>query len=225
MRTLFIPQHVFEEILASVLETDDGLETGVTLFGTRLDQGAPTAAGCSGHVVLAIAGPGKRATHESAHYSGDEQHASAVYAALGSAMPGIRWIGELHVHPRGMTWLSGGDLRTIRHILSGSDSESAPEEFIAGVMQRRNGALDIYPFHFTRAWPEGNAMGIEIVHPSAPMVHRARLKAIEGSAHDRPGFCTEPRGSRAARPETRGHRWLREWRKRACCYDFESWYR
>jgi hypothetical protein len=219
MRKLLIPRPVFDEILYSVSETKDGLETGVTLFGSRL-EGFPEPS----YVVLAVAGPGRRATHQPAHYSGDEEHASEIYAALGSALPGIIWLGELHVHPSGMTWLSGGDLSTVRHILTDTDLGIRPEEFIAGVMQRRNGTVDIYPFHFTRERLKGRAMEIRILDFDDPRVRKARLKAIEeGGESDRPSVCAQPRGSRAALPEAPGHYWLRKWRQRACGYDFESW--
>ncbi len=218
---LLIPKHVFREIVSSVLETPRGFETGVTLFGTPL-EGTPEAR----YVVLAIAGPGRKATHEPAHYSGDENHSNAVYEALASAMPAIRWIGELHVHPRGMTWLSGGDLSTVRQILTGTDETLHPDEFIAGVLQRSNGTVDIYPFHFTREWLEGRAMEILVVDSNDPEVQQARRKTIErGDRHDRPSICAESEGGRAALPETRGHHWLRQWWKRARGYDFESWHR
>src|SRR6266481_5528626 len=111
MRTLVIPKNVFDEIVRSVSETPRGFETGVTLFGTSL-EGTPAPH----YMVLAIAGPGRRATYEPAHYSGDDTHANEIYGSLRNALPGIRWLGELHVHPRGMTWLSHGDIRTVRHI-------------------------------------------------------------------------------------------------------------
>jgi hypothetical protein len=218
METLVIPKPVFAEIVASVLETWDDLETGVTLFGTSLkDDVSVGNAGRPGYgyVVLAIAGPGKRAVHEPAHYSGDDDHANEIYDALRSAMPGIRWIGELHVHPSGMTWLSNGDHRTVRHILTGDDHTLHPDEFIAGVMQRKNGTVDIYPFHFTREWLEGKAMGIQIVDSNVPMVHQARLKGIRD---DRPSIRAQSERSRTARQETSRHHWLRQWWQRACRY-------
>src|SRR6266404_7824983 len=131
VRTLVIPRNVFDEIVRSVSGTPRGCETGVTLFGAS-SEGVPDAH----YIVLAIAGPGRRATHEPAHYSGDENHANDIHDALRSALPGIRWLGELHVHPRGMTWLSRGDLRTVRHLLTGIDETLHPDEFIAGIMQR-----------------------------------------------------------------------------------------
>src|SRR6266704_2792898 len=155
MKTLSIPQNVLDGIVRWVSEAPRGCETGVTLFGTSL-EGAPN----SDYIVLAIAGPGRRATHEPAHYSGDENHSNEIYDALKSALPGIRWLGELHVHPSGMTWLSGGDRRTVGQILTGTDETLHPDEFVAGVMQRRNGTVDIYPYHFTRDCIEGRAMEI-----------------------------------------------------------------
>jgi hypothetical protein len=216
MIQLVIPKHVYARIVSSVLETPAGLETGVTLFGTSL-EGIPGSHGDaappdSGHVVLAIAGPGRRSTHEPAHYSGDEGHANEVFDALLSVMPGLRWIGELHLHPRGMTWLSSGDRRTVRQILTGHDDTLHPDEFIAGVMQRQDGAVDIYPYHFTRERLAGRAMGLLVVDSDAPVVHQARLKGIQ---NDRPSVCTEPEGSRKAEREAPGHHWLRQWWERA----------
>jgi len=219
MKKLLIPKKVFDQIVSSMLETREGLETGVTLFGTSLKaNSAPdrkTTVSDSAYVVLAVAGPGERAAHEPAHYSGDDGHANAVYEALRPAMPGIRWLGELHVHPRGMTWLSGGDRRTVRKILTGNDDTLHPDEFIAGVMQRRNGTVDIYPFYFTRECLEGNGMELLIVDSDASVVHQARLKGIQ---NDRPRVCTQPEGSRTVVPQTPRHRWLRQWWERARGY-------
>ena len=219
MKKLLIPKGVFDQILSSVLATPDGLETGVTLFGTSLEaNSAPdrkTTVSDSACVVLAVAGPGKRATHEPAHYSGDDDQSNEIYQALRSAMPGIHWLGELHVHPRGMTWLSGGDRRTVKQILTGNDDTLHPDEFIAGVMQRKDSGVDIYPFHFTRECLEGNAMELLIVDSDAPVVHQARLKGIQ---NDRPRVCTQPEGSRTVVPQTPRHRWLRQWWERARGY-------
>src|SRR5439155_18059247 len=166
MQKLVIPKNVFNQIVSSVLETPEGLETGVTLFGTSLEvNSAPdreTTVSDSAYVVLAVAGPGKRATHEPAHYSGDDGHANEVYDALRSAVPGIRWLGELHAHPRGMTWLSGGDRRTVKQILTGNDDTLHPHEFIAGVMQSQDSGVGIYPFHFTRDCLEGKPLEFHI---------------------------------------------------------------
>jgi hypothetical protein len=86
------------------LVMDTGLETGVSLFGER-DGDKFTVAG--------IAGPGPKATHETYHYSGDEDHKDEVYQSLLRENPKIEYIGELHAHPFGMSWLSRGDIRTI----------------------------------------------------------------------------------------------------------------
>lgn len=221
MKQLLIPRHVFAEIVSSVRETPAGFETGVTLFGSPVD-GLPDTR----YVVLAVAGPGRNATYEPAHYSGDDDHATGIYMALRFAMPAIHWLGELHVHPRGMTWLSGGDLRTVRHILTGTDETVHPDEFIAGVMQRKERAVDIYPYHFTRERLQGAPMDVIVVDSHSPEVQQARWSAIEeGDRDDRRCICAESEGSRTTSPETRGYRWLWEWRERACRYDFASWYR
>ena len=66
MKKLLIPKKVFDQIVSSVLETPEGLETGVTLFGTSLEANSPpdwkTSESDFACVVLAVAGPGKRAT-------------------------------------------------------------------------------------------------------------------------------------------------------------------
>ena len=211
MRTLCIPRTVFYEIVRSVCDGPTGCETGVTLFGWSLAESSHAS-----HVVLAIAGPGRRATYEPAHYSGDESHANEIFDSLRSALPGIRWLGELHVHPRGMTWLSQGDLRTVRHILTGTDQTLHPDEFIAGVMQRRNGTVEIYPFHFTRECLKGSAMELRIVNSDAPEVKQARRNAIEQREEqdDRRSFRTESQRGRAALREARGLRGLWQWWRR-----------
>src|SRR5439155_16815644 len=110
--TLVLPNFVFSLIVATVNRTRDGLETGVKLFGTAVEADASSLS--RDYVVLAIAGPGQKATHQPAHYAGDSDYATDIFTALGSAMPGIKWLGEMHVHPPGMTWLSRGDHRTVR---------------------------------------------------------------------------------------------------------------
>jgi hypothetical protein len=222
MRKLAIPNHIHGEIVSLITETPEGLETGVTLFGTSVPTSEPasrksgdgdTNAPGFDDVVLAVAGPGNRATHQSARYSGDENFSNAIYEALRSALPGIRWLGELHVHPMGMTWLSRGDYRTVKEILTGMDETLHPHEFIAGVMQRRNGDVEIYPYHFTREWLKGSAMELLVVESDAPVVRQARQKGIEDG---RPCVCEKPEGGRTARQEAPRHRWLRQWWERFC---------
>jgi len=212
-RNLIVPQEVFRDIVRLVTQTPSGLETGITLFGTSLESGLD-------YVVLAVAGPGRGATHEPGHYSGDENHASAIYRALGSAMPRISWLGELHVHPRGMTWLSAGDRRTVRQLLIGVPGTAPRDEFIAGVMQRRNGTVDLYPVYFTRECMEGRDMELRIAGAEAQVLQQARQKVIEPGEKDdrRSRIHPEPEGSRAAVRKARRFRWLRQWRERFGAY-------
>ena len=168
--TLVLPAQVYADICDVVSRTKDGCETGVWLFGVPVRQF---------HVVLAIAGPGPRATHEPVHYLADNDYASEVYNTLRSALPSIEWLGELHVHPRGMPWLSQGDRRTVREILEGAAADTVrPHEFIAGVMQRRAGKVDIYPYYF-RSFTEGRTIPMERVPTDAEIVRSARLAAVE----------------------------------------------
>src|SRR6266481_4099438 len=115
MRTLIISTDVFRKIETIVASTLGDCETGVTLFGTsfpaapdslrqELDQAwqasDPRYEDAAEHIryaVLAVAGPGKKATHEPGFYSADDDHATEIYSALRDANPGICWLGELHV--------------------------------------------------------------------------------------------------------------------------------
>jgi len=229
-RKLIVPRHVCDRLVSLILETPNGLETGVTLLGTTVpvpEAPAPrvngmAAAPNSVDVVLAVVGPGRGATHEPAHYSGDEHYSNSMYETLQSAMPGIRWLGELHAHPHGMTWLSQGDLETVREILTGDDDTLHPAEFIAGVMQRKNGSVKIYPFHFTRECLKGSPMEIRIVSSQDDVVRQARLKGVQD---DRPGICTESQGSGAAVAEAPRHCWLWQWGKRARGHVRTLWHR
>jgi proteasome lid subunit RPN8/RPN11 len=202
---LVLSQDVFDSIAEHVNAAPDGLETGVSLFGAKV------TASTSAHVVLAVSGPGKKAVQQPAHYSGDEDHSNAIFEALRSAVPGIEWIGELHVHPRGMTWLSGGDRRTVKKILLGADETLHPHEFIAGVMQRNKAGIAIYPYYFNRDNLEGQAMRVTIVGPQSAVLRDARLRGIQD---DRSSVCTKPTGGGTAFSEAPGHHWLRQWWKR-----------
>lgn len=180
MHTLIIPKNVYREITRIVRAIPVGLETGVTLFGVVLAESSDPGERAETHsqfVVLAVAGPGPHAVHQPAHYAVDHEHASAVYAALGCVMPNTQWLGELHLHPPGMKWLSGGDHRTIRSILKGAEGEASPREMIAGVMQRNPHTIELYPFHFSRELPKGTAMATCLVDPASPLVEEARQKA------------------------------------------------
>lgn len=204
MPKFVLPQRIYDQIVDTVANTPEGLETGVTLFGVSVEESAS-------YVVLAIAGPGRKATHRPVHYSGDEDQANTVYEALRSALPGICWLGELHLHPTGMHWLSSGDRRTVTEILTGTDQTLHPSEFIAGVMQRREDSVDIYPVHFTRTSLDGETMDVHVVDTHAVIVKAARRKGIE---NDRLSFCTESKRSRASVVQTRGYCWLRQWWQR-----------
>jgi len=221
---LVLSHFVFSELVNTVMRTRDGLETGVKLFGTVLGDCDVSAS--RAFVVLAIVGPGQNATHQPAHYAGDAGYASEIFAALGSVMPSIKWLGELHVHPRGMTWLSAGDRRTVADILTGSDDTVHPTEFIAGVMQRDSGTVTIYPYHFARECLKGELMPVRLVEQNAPLIHQARLRAIEkGINNDRSSICPQPSGSRTAEGETFIHRRLRQWRQRLGAYGRTLWHR
>lgn len=189
MRTLILPENVYADICTIVGETRNDHETGVALFGICIPHIVSRASYAADSwptlvhyhfVVLGVAGPGPRATHEPAHYSADEDYTSSVYRVLRSTLPSIEWLGELHVHPRGMTWLSGGDRRTVKELLARTATDTiSPYEIIAGVMQRRRQGVEIYPSYFSRRLPEGCTMGIERVSADADLARKARESARE----------------------------------------------
>ena len=157
---------IFEEIRKVVYDTT--VETGVTLFGRKNGDE---------RVVTAIAWPGPNATHAYADYSCDADYASDEFARLRREDPSVEWLGELHAHPPGIPFLSQRDLVTVTEILLGADKDAyRPDEFIAGVMLRRNGTVEIRPVHFTRSNLEGSEMELQ---------------------HD--GICQKPDGARPAR--------------------------
>src|SRR5216683_2438516 len=96
-----------------------------------------------------VCGPGLIATHEVCHYSGDNDYASFVYENLLKTDPELKHLGELHTHPFGMRRLSRGDRKTVGEVLK------TYEEFIAGVMLRSGGGIEVYPVYFSREKSQG----------------------------------------------------------------------
>jgi len=141
---LIIPLHIQDQIGDVVSESE--LETGVVLFGERTGED---------FTVLGIAGPGPNATHELAHYSGNEDYATMVFEDLLKGNPNLKHIGELHVHPFRMRNLSRGDRATVKELLN------EYEEFIAGVMLP-GWWLRYYPVFFSRQYPEGQNMEVKL---------------------------------------------------------------
>src|SRR5207253_11393716 len=106
-------------------------------------------------MVLRIAGPRPEATHEELHDSGNNDYATMIFEDLKMSNPNLQYIGELHLHPYGMIWLSHGDRETLNEVLKDYT------EFIAGVMQlgRR---LKFYPYYFSKEKPDGERMEVEL---------------------------------------------------------------
>jgi hypothetical protein len=162
MRLVFT-QELWDRMREIVFRTR--LETGVSLFGRKDGEE---------RIVKVIVDPGKDATHEYARYSGDADHATEAFDALRREDPSMEWLGELHAHPLGMTWLSDRDRKTVAEVLVGTDETYHPDEFIAGVIQRVSGSMVVYPVRFTKTDLEGEEM--EVIYGTSI------LKEPEGTA-------------------------------------------
>ncbi len=191
--TITLPEHVRADIRRVVAEAGDVDETGVSLFGVVIG---------GRRVVLAAVGPGPRATHTPVFYQPDVDYVNAAFDALKSALPSICWIGEFHVHPSGMAWLSGHDRKTMQRLLA--DKELQLVDFVAGILQRHGSDIAIHPYWFSRSVPEGQAATVEVVESSADVVREARMRAAEDRA-DKPG--SDQREEREADAPVR-QRWL-----------------
>lgn len=186
---LVIERHVLAEIRDMVYAT--ALETGVTLFGHRHEDT---------FFITATCGPGPNATHEYAHYSGDDNYKSSFYERLLEKHPTIKYLGEFHCHPGDMNWLSYGDLQTIREVLR------EYQEFLAGVMLRTHRGLVIHPVYFSSQDPQGKEM--EIVYAGTavrekPEDLRSRMRKALGHCRT---WLRRQRHCRYGRPNRgRGH--------------------
>src|SRR5713226_5350017 len=143
---LIIPLDIEKQIGEIVFQPGPFKETGVTLFGEKSENNFK---------VLGIAGPGPDATHEELHYSGNNNYSTMIFDDLRKSNPNIQYIGELHLHPYGMRWLSRGDRKTVKEVLKEYD------EFIAGVMQL-GWRLRFYPVYFSKEKPDGERMEVEL---------------------------------------------------------------
>lgn len=184
---LLIPDNVFRDIQRIVSEAHDVYEAGITLFGVPMDTKHPPST-C--WVVLAVAKTGLEDAKKPTHDGLDAEYLNFAYRLLRDSLPSLRWLGALHVHPRGMHWLTLGDRRWVQGLLkSASDDILRPEEFIAGVLmwrkeavdlvdgvdQRRENALDFFPSYFSREHAEGVPVnGISYIGSDAPLVKEAR---------------------------------------------------
>jgi len=202
-RTLVLPDTIVAEIIAIVSEAPAGKETGVSLFGV------PISGIANRYVVLAVCGPGPHATHEPDRYSSDTDFTSSVFSALTQALPSMSWIGELHVHPRGMTWLSREDRETVTKLLTETDPDTyCPRAFIAGVLQGRKDGVALYPYYFDRKCLEGVSIEIERVDSDADVVRQARYLASRTAAQDLLKPAPTQNSSREKKPPR--WRWLRK---------------
>ncbi len=150
MRKLIFASGVYDAINRVVQAV--GVETGVRLVGTIHDDR---------YEVLYVIGPGQNARQAPYHYCCDNQHAETVFNELIERNPELKWLGELHVHPRGFPRLSGTDLRTVRDVILGTDDTLHPEEFIAGVMLRLDRHFTVSPLVFSKQNLRGEPMEVD----------------------------------------------------------------
>jgi proteasome lid subunit RPN8/RPN11 len=151
MPELVLPVAVLAEIRDIVYATDT--ETGVRLIG--LAEGGR-------YLVRYVIGPGPAAVERRYAYECDNGYAEVRFNALLKDEPGLKFLGELHVHPDGFPHLSGQDRKTINKVL-----REYPE-FIVGVMQRN--PLRLYPYRFTKDSEER----MEVCYDLCPKPERTR---------------------------------------------------
>jgi integrative and conjugative element protein (TIGR02256 family) len=149
MPSLILPRQALREIRDIVYRTD--VETGVRLVGTVEGEN---------FLVLHVIGPGRRALQQACSYEPDNGYAEEVFNELLRENPDLRWLGELHVHPRGFPRLSSTDRETIREVLLGEDDALHPEVFVAGVIQRVKGTVRIRPLLFTKTNLKGERIHV-----------------------------------------------------------------
>jgi hypothetical protein len=130
-----MPALVLAEIRRIVAQTPEGLETGVALLGARR-AGYRTA--------LYAIGPGPEAIRSAGLFEPDIDYLNVEIRRLVAEHPSLEWIGSLHVHPFGMSQLSGTDRSTLAKILGNTDLRFP--DFVAGIIQRQRSRLAIYPY-------------------------------------------------------------------------------
>src|SRR3989454_4436586 len=163
---LIVSPELFSSIQQTVEQTQEGIETGVTLFGVRGD---------SGFTALAAVGPGPKAVHTPVFHQPDADHLNHEYDRFLERWPSIEWIGSLHVHPYGMPYLSGHDRNTVERIFR--DPSLRLAEFVAGIIQRCGGCLAIYPYVIRSEDHSPWLVPVEIVPPQSDVWREAERTA------------------------------------------------
>src|SRR5947208_1521108 len=79
---LVVSEAVYRAIRSIIFETREGLETGVTLFGTRQNES---------RVALFAVGPGSRAVHTPGFHKPDTDYINREYGRLKETFPGLAW--------------------------------------------------------------------------------------------------------------------------------------
>lgn len=161
---LLIPRIVLGRIRAFIKAAPHGLETGVALFGTRIN---------GYRVALFAVGPGPKAINEPGFHQPDEDHLNRAFSDLLETWPRLEWIGSFHVHPAGMRWLSRHDCRTVRALLT----ECALPDFTAGIIQRIGSLIIIFPYFLSDAHHDPCRMRLVVVPAKDETVRRARSLA------------------------------------------------
>lgn len=149
-----------------IMGASPGVETGVTLFGTR-------DANC--RVVLRAVGPGPSAIHRPTFFQPDVAYLNTQFEQLRAALPSLHWIGSFHLHPPGMRWLSERDQRTVQQLLN--DETLGLPDFVAGILQRYGTRLEIEPYLIQPGNRESRPMTLQVVADDTPLVQQARQTA------------------------------------------------
>ena len=166
--TMVLSEPVYAAIRATIAETREGLETGVTLFGARQD---------GMRIAFAAVGPGPRAVHSPGFHEPDAEYVNREFDRLRESFPALEWIGSLHVHPFGMQGLSGHDHRTVAKLLALHPGLLYLPDFIAGIIQRRRERFAIYPYFFEVNDPLPWLLPLQIVAEDAVILRAAEEHA------------------------------------------------
>ena len=165
---LMMSDRLYSAIEETIGQTPEGLETGVTLLGIRQENY---------RTAIFTLSPGPKAVHRPCFHQPDSAYLNEEFNRLRQSYPKLEWIGSFHVHPFGMPSLSGHDTATLEKLFG--DEELGLSDFIAGIIQRRNGRLAIYPYYLEAGDSFPWLLPLEIASEETNLISTA--EAIAGS--------------------------------------------